>query len=146
MKNLLYSMVIALIILTSLTACENEKNNANSQTISTTQTSAKNTNLISSVQKAVEKGMGKNDKILNISFKKKKLSINIKLESSDIVDARSLAISRASSITDAILEINGINKVKTILVTFDGIGSVKRNISDALNEGYGPYFEINDLD
>lgn len=108
--------------------------------------------LKSAISKAIKDQIAEGEKIKNITVKNSDVTIDVDLSKSldDIkLPDSELAISRASSITDAILSLPDKQEKlwNKITLNFKGIGTVTRTKKDIKTNEYDmKYFEINELD
>lgn len=152
MKNkFLVAFPIAFMMMIML-ACTSNSTNANTSSgndqtnteIISEVTTEETKDIVSLVEEALVGRVGSDDAITDVVFENNQLTISVKL--ADYDDPEALVVSRTSSITDAILELEEINEVETIKVEFEGIGSVTKKLSDAIDSEYGRYFDIKDSD
>lgn len=105
---------------------------------------------IEEITEALDGSVGENEKITNVSISDDKdLTITVDLSQAEVpFDLSDLAITRAGSITDNILDHEEYDKYwDTIIVDFGEIGAVTRSKKDIVENDYGMRcFEIYDLD
>ena len=105
---------------------------------------------LAQLNEAIDGAIGENETITDVSLKDKVLTIAVDIskanEGSTIqLPLEDLAISRASSITDAVLELDNSLWDK-VVVDFGDIGTVTNTKSDIVESQYGKYFDITALD
>lgn len=107
--------------------------------------------LKSAISEAIKDQIGDGERIKNVVVEGTAVTIDVDLSKTkpSILSNEDLAISRAQSITDAILDLpeNQEKMWDKITISFKGIGKVTRTKKDVkLNEYDMKYFEINELD
>ena len=104
--------------------------------------------LVSKVKEAIEGSVGNNEQITNVEFDGKNLLINVDISETDtkILSLHDIALSRISSITDSILELDAIyyNTWNTITIDFGKEGKAILNKSFVKNQGFGKFFDFSD--
>lgn len=108
--------------------------------------------LKAAIKKAVKDGLGAGEKCTGIDIKKGNVTIKVDLSGSGPglteIPEKDLAIARASSITDAILEFpeDKEDLWNKITINFKGIGKLVRYKKDVVDGPAGKYFNITDID
>ena len=104
--------------------------------------------LISNIKKVIDGGVGKDEKIIDVIFNGSELQIIVDFSKADtsILTARDIALSRISSITDPILDLDDsyTNTWDTIVIDFGDVGKAVLNKKMIHNNGFGKYFEYSD--
>ena len=105
---------------------------------------------IEEITESLDGTVGENEKITNVSIGAgKELTITVDLSQAEVpFDLSDLAITRAGSITDNILDHEEYDKYwDTIIIDFGEVGTVTRSQKDIIENDYGMRcFEIYDLD
>lgn len=105
-----------------------------------------NDDLITAVKNSIEGAVAEDEKIADVSFDGKNLTISIDLSGADtsLLSAELIAESRISSITDDILALDDkfYNTWETVTVDFGSVGAVTFNKSQVKDEGFGKFFDI----
>src|SRR5699024_3192075 len=101
---------------------------------------------INEVEKVIEDSVGEGEKITGVVFDGNNLEINVNLlnASGSLLDPEVLAETRASSITDSILNLDDryYNTWESITLNFKNIGSITITKKDVRTNGFGKYFEV----
>lgn len=106
-------------------------------------------NFVSTVEEAIQGAVGEGEDITNVVLTDGTLTISADLSKADItiVPLEDLAISRASSITDTILEFDKYDDLwNEIIIDFGDLGQVKKSKSDIIESPYGRYFDITEIE
>ena len=102
--------------------------------------------LITAVKDTISGAIGKNEKIVDVTFDGKDLCIIVDVSNSDTsqLTAKEIAESRISSITQKILDLGDKyqNTSETITLDFGSEGKVTFNKKDIKNQGLGKYFDV----
>lgn len=106
--------------------------------------------LISAVQDAISGAIGEGEKITDVSFDGKDLKITVDLSEIEVKlgTPRDVALSRISSITDNILDLDDsyYNTWETITLDFGAQGTIRLDKSMVADQGLGRYFNFKDDD
>lgn len=102
------------------------------------------------VNAAIDGEIGANESFTDVSLKNKVLTIVVDISKSNEganieLPLEEIALSRASSITDAILELD-VSLWDKVVVDFGDVGSVTKTKADIVESEYGKYFDITALD
>ena len=105
---------------------------------------------LSLVNDAIAGAVGKNENITDVSLNNKTLTISVDItKANDDANIQfapeEIAVSRASSITDEILELD-TSLWDTVVVDFGNIGTVTNKKENVIQSEYGNYFDIVALD
>lgn len=104
--------------------------------------------LVTAVKDAVDGEVGANEKITGVSMQEKNLIITVDLSGADTkyLSTRDIALSRISSITDAILELDDsyYNTWETITLDFGSDGTAVLNKGMVKDQGFGKFFDFKD--
>lgn len=103
--------------------------------------------LISAVTEATEDQVGVDESITDITFDGSDLKIVVDLSGAETnIPMDLLAISRISSITDAILELDNqyYNTWETVTVDFGELGQATLDKTMVKDEGFGKFFDFED--
>ena len=103
--------------------------------------------LIATVSEAISGQVGENENITDVAFDSSDLKITIDLSAADTnVPLNLLAISRISSVTDAILALDDqyYNTWETVTLDFGDVGKATLDKSMVKDQGYGKFFDFED--
>lgn len=155
-KKIIFTVGIAIlfIVLIALFSSEptvpTENPTINEQpTLTTTETSATNSidktdEYVKAVKSEIQSAINSKDEtITDVTLKNGDLRVIVDLSEADPspLTIEDLAISRAQSITDSILTIEGYDDLwNTITVDFGNIGKITNNKDDIKENAYGRYF------
>lgn len=148
--SLVISIVCLIIPTTNDSTITNDTDNTNYTEVVNTplpddtanQATSVNYNL-SGIENCVKSNLGENESIKNIVLENDNLCIYIDLSNVDPfpISLEDLAITRTSSITDAILSKNEYDVLwNTITVDYGEIGYIKNSKENIMDNGYGRYF------
>ena len=102
------------------------------------------------VQDAISGAIGEGEKITDVSFDGKDLKITVDLSEIEVKlgTPRDVALSRISSITDNILDLDDsyYNTWETITLDFGAQGTIRLDKSMVADQGLGRYFNFKDDD
>ena len=101
------------------------------------------------VEETIQGAVGSDEFITDVNLTDGTLTVSVDLSKADatIVSLEDLAVTRASSITDNILELKQYDEFwSEMVVDFGVVGSVSRTKDDIKDSTFGRYFEINELD
>lgn len=105
-----------------------------------------NDELIEAVKEAIEGEIGQGEKITDVSFDGENLTVKVDLSGADTTHLTQelIAESRASSITDGILQLEDkyFNTWNTMTIDFGNIGSISFDKSDVKDGGLGRYVDV----
>lgn len=105
---------------------------------------------VAKVEEAIDGDVGQNEKITGVALADRVLTINVDVsKSNDNAQIKfpleQIALSRASSITDSLLELD-TSMWDKVVVDFGDVGTVTKTTDDIVDSEYGKYFEIDCLD
>lgn len=104
--------------------------------------------LIAAVQEAIEGQIGEGEEYTGVDFDGSNLTVSVDLSGADtsIISARDIALSRISSITDAILELGDeyYNTWETVTVDFGDLGKAVLDKTIIEDQGFGKFFNFTD--
>lgn len=106
--------------------------------------------LISKVKEVIAGSIGSGEKITNVNFEGKNLTVTVDLSGTDtkLVTSKDIAWVRISSITDSILELDDqyYNTWNSITIDFGKEGKAVLDKGMIKNQGYGKFFDFpNDI-
>lgn len=104
---------------------------------------AKSDKFLENIKKIIEGSIGEDETIKNITLEERILCIYVDISQTDPapLTLEDLAISRTSSITDAILELNDYDDMwEMITIDFGNIGTITNNKNSIETNDYGRYF------
>lgn len=100
---------------------------------------------VEDVKIAIQDDIGENEQIKDVIFENGDLCVYVDISNVDPtpLTMEELALSRTSSITDAILELTQYDdEWNTITVDFEDLGHIKNSKENISDDGYGRYFPI----
>lgn len=141
--------VIMLTMVLSVGLCMNVFAATKTKTTNTS-IQTKEDKYLSELKEAVDYAIGVSEKVEKVTLKDRKLTIIVDISKANDgakvkFPLEDIALSRASSITDAVLELD-TSYWDTIVVDFGKYGALTRTTKDIVNSSYGKYFEITKLD
>ena len=148
--------VIWFIILFSATSSDTEENTQNKEeNVQHVEENTQNTPeilvnvstdmFLKDVKSAIQDDIGEGESIKDVTIENGNLYVYVDISNVDPtpLTMEDLALSRASSITDAILELTQYdNEGNTITIDFNDLGYIKNSKENILDNGYGRYFPV----
>lgn len=148
--------VIWFIILFSATSSDTEENTQNKEeNVQNVEENTQNTPeilvnvstdmFLKDVKSAIQDDIGEGESIKDVTIENGNLYVYVDISNVDPtpLTMEDLALSRASSITDAILELTQYdNEWNTITIDFNDLGYIKNSKENILDNGYGRYFPV----
>ena len=134
--------VIWFFILSSATSTDTEEGMQSTTEISTDVSVDK---FIEDVKSVIQYDIGENEEIKDVTLENGNLCVYVDISNADPtpLTMEDLALSRTSSITDAILELTQYdNEWNTITVDFEDLGYIKNSKENIQNNDYGRYFPM----
>lgn len=105
-------------------------------------------NFIEDVKDVIQGAIGSNEAITDVVLENGDLCVYVDFSKADTfpLTLEDLALSRTSSITDAILELKEYDELwETITVDFGNVGHITNSKADMQNSGFGRYFPTEDF-